>query len=72
MTNEAFSQALFNVCRDITRDLSLRCAAGAVAHLGVHLPRVGAAPTRSSRGAPGPRERKDREQERQQRLPMER
>lgn len=65
MTREAFLQGLFHVCRNITGDLSLRCIACAVAHLGVHLPCVGAAPTRSSQGAPEPRERKDREQERQ-------
>lgn len=66
------NQGLCNVCRNITGDLSLRCAARAVAHLGVHLPCVGAAPPRSRRGAPEPREGKDREQEHQQRLPMER
>lgn len=71
MTREAFSQGLFIVCRNITRDLSLRCIACAVAHLSVHLPCVGAAPSRSSQGAPESRECKDREQERQPRLPME-
>lgn len=56
-------------CGGLTRDLCLRCCARAVAHLRVHLPRVGAASPRSSHGAPGRRQRTHRAEQHQQRVP---
>lgn len=55
--------------RDLTGDLSQRCGACAVTLLRVHLPGVGAAPPRSSHGAPVPQQCVDRAEQHQQWVP---